>query len=223
MRNPTNHSRWMRLATHSAALTALTAATAACGSASGVASPVGATVPAPPGAVAVTYITDLATHRLAAATELVLPAGRSEFRVYADIIATRRPGSVRGLTAGSVSITGSTAVVNLTGTICLPSSGSSSSAGTPDCLTQTGPHASNPFFQVTLTKAADGDWYVGSPPVAHGGHIPSATASAPAGYSSATASAPAGYSSATASAPAGYSSATASPVGGSSATASPAG
>jgi hypothetical protein len=191
MHNPKKHSRWMRLATHSAALTALAAATAACGSASGAASPVGtaspvsATVPAPPGAVAVTYVTDLFTHRLAAATKLVLPAGRSEFRVYADIIATRPLGSVRGLTAGSVSITGNTAVVNLTGTICVASSGSSSSAGTPDCQTQTDPHAGNPAFQVGLTKAADGDWYVGSRPVADGGHpsstIESATATAPVG------------------------------------------
>jgi hypothetical protein len=185
MRNPTKHSRWMRLATHSAALTALAAATAACGSASGATSPARPTVPAPPGAVAVTYITDLATHRLAAATKLVLPAGRSEFRVYADIIATRPLGSVRGLTAGSVSITGSIAVVNLTGTICVASSGSSSSAGTRDCQTQTDPHAGNPAFQVGLTKAADGDWYVGSPPVADGGHpsstIESATATAPVG------------------------------------------
>ena len=171
----------MSLAARSAALATLAAAT----SASGAASPVGTTVTAPPGAVAVTHTTDLATHRLAAATKLVLPAGRSEFRVYADIIATRPLGSVRGLTAGSVSITGSIAVVNLTGTICVAPSGSSSSKGTPDCQTQTDPHAGNPAFQVGLTKAADGDWYVGSPPVADGGHpsstIESATATAPVG------------------------------------------
>ena len=177
MRNPMNHSRWMSLTTHSAAAIALAAATAACGAASART----ATAPAVPGAVAVSYTADLFTHRLAAATALVLPASRSEFRVLADLVATRPPGSVRRLAAGSVSITGDTAVVTLTGTICEGSSGGSPSAGTPRCLAETNPHTSNPGFQVKLTKAANGEWYVYFPAVAGSGHPSSAAPPPPAG------------------------------------------
>jgi hypothetical protein len=138
----------MHLAACFAAVAAVLAGAAACASAS----------PSSPGEVALSYTRDMYTHHLAAATAMVLPGDRSGGFHTLTAVAARLPSStVRGLAVKSVSITGSTAFVTLTGTIC--EGGSLSDR--PYCVTAPGP-----AFQVRLTMAADGDWYVYFP-----GHV----------------------------------------------------
>ena len=97
-----------------------------------------------------------------AASRYVDPASRSAFFALTAGLGPRSVSS-RHLAAGSATVTGATAVVVLTGTICSSASMTSlaSSPASPStCVTNTDPHAASPIFRIDLAHESDGRWLV---------------------------------------------------------------
>lgn len=122
-------------------------AAAGCGSSS---SPAGAGTGTglSPQQVAVAYSQALFAGHLDTARSYVDPPSQPALAVLANSLGSAHVSS-RNLAAGSVMMTGDTAVVTLTGTFCNSSS----------CVTNSSPQSPNPIFRVAETRTA-GRWMV---------------------------------------------------------------
>jgi hypothetical protein len=105
------------------------------------------------GQVALAFARDLFSGRLNQAASLVLPGEGSGFNVLATIIkhnVTRQTS----LAIGSITMKGSTADVELTGTIC---SGPTEQA--LNCVTNSDPHSAQPAFREWVQRNGT-RWYI---------------------------------------------------------------
>jgi hypothetical protein len=113
--------------------------------------------------VALRYSQALFAGDFAAAARYVTPASRNTLLALTDGLSGTSLTS-RDLAVGSVSISGSSAVAVLTGTICSSRSMAPLSSSGPSahdqCLTNTDPHSASPAFQVELSRGPDGQWVV---------------------------------------------------------------
>lgn len=116
-----------------------------------------------PATVALQYTEALFGGHLDAARQFVAPASQNTF-----LVVTAGLGSLsmrtQGLTIGSTSVSDSTAVAILMGTLCsshglapLTPADTSSSV---NCVTNSNPHSANPVFRVQLIRNSDGRWLV---------------------------------------------------------------
>jgi len=116
-----------------------------------------------PGSVALAYASDIFTHRLSEAAELMVPTDEGVFASLEPIMASNA-ASATGLAIGSTLVSGDTAVVVLVGTLCsgpppTPVPVNSASGGMK-CVANTDPHGTDPAFIVHLEEVSGGGWYV---------------------------------------------------------------
>jgi len=108
---------------------------------------------APAGQVALAFARDLFSGRLDQAASLVLPGEASGFNVMVALI-KRNVTQQRGLAVGSITMKGTTAEVELTGTIC---SGPTKQA--LNCVTNSDPHSDQPAFREWVQQNGE-RWYI---------------------------------------------------------------
>ena len=140
--------------------------------------------PSSPGGIAVAYVNAVTDGDYARAVTFVSPPERN---VLEAITAGNPPsGDARNIAVGSESISGDSAIVVLTGTICTAAvatgPGSTGSGGVPSssppteasadstdppsrdnvrCFTNTDPRSMDPVFRVSLTRDATADrWFI---------------------------------------------------------------
>lgn len=136
-------------------------ALAGCGSAQ-TPKPLAASSGNGPDQVAMSYARSLFSGDFDAASQRVDSAGRGSFLA---LTAGLGPSSVRGhdLAVGSSSVTGTSAVVVLTGTLCSTHSLATLSAAAQSpgagCISNADPHSLNPIFRIDLSYEA-GRWLV---------------------------------------------------------------
>jgi hypothetical protein len=113
-----------------------------------------------PARVAVKYVTTLFSSSPQEAGNLVLPASRSDFSAITGLIG-HNVVSASGIKAGTTMVTGTTATVVFTGTICSATRVAAAANTEPNtCSSNADPNSDNPAFRVALRKASNGDWYV---------------------------------------------------------------
>lgn len=115
--------------------------------------------PSQPADIALRYATDIYSMHAQEAGSLVLPASRNDFQVLANLMGAHDL-SEHGLRVGATTITGNSAVVVILGSICTAPRGTTSSAETPTCVSNSDPRSSDPGFHVSLTKTSEGRWFV---------------------------------------------------------------
>lgn len=116
-----------------------------------------------PASVAVRYANALFSHHLRAAGATVLAGDQQAFNTLANVIA-RQYDSAHGVAAGSTRVSGSRAVVVLTGTFCSgpaqPKMTRASSPPSTVCMTNRDPSSGNAAVTVHLERVKGGRWYV---------------------------------------------------------------
>lgn len=119
-----------------------------------------------PQQVAIVYSQAILAGRVDDARGYVAPASQPAFQVIAGTLG-QAGGSARDLASGSVTISGASAVVVLTGTLCY----------TGTCISNSSSQSANPIFKVSETRI-DGRWMVtfNTPSVP----VPAATSTVPA-------------------------------------------